>query len=170
MNLFVPAIPVTVWILVFWGITLAILLGGGYERVERLAMLKVGLFTDADISGGAAADQDAAVFLRGRRLPKGSNFECPARDFRRQSPSLELPGVGASELFMYPYWCVEKGYARFAGRREDTPEWDRRARGWIRVMRLDIIASMIIYTVATIAFYLLGAGNTSQYGQGSGGW
>jgi Mn2+/Fe2+ NRAMP family transporter len=59
---------------------------------------------------------------------------------------------------MYPYWCVEKGYARFAGRRDDSPEWDRRARGWIRVMRLDIIASMIIYTIATVAFYLLGAG------------
>jgi Mn2+/Fe2+ NRAMP family transporter len=45
MNLLIPSVPLTVWIFVFWGITLAILLGGGYERVERLAMLKVGLFT-----------------------------------------------------------------------------------------------------------------------------
>jgi hypothetical protein len=30
--------------------------------------------------------------------------------------------------------------------------------GWIGVMHLDILASMFIYTVATIAFYLLGAG------------
>ncbi|MFM8393976.1 MAG: Nramp family divalent metal transporter, partial [Acidobacteriota bacterium] len=45
MNLLLPSIPVTIWVLVFWGITLAILLGGGYERIERLAMLKVGLFT-----------------------------------------------------------------------------------------------------------------------------
>ena len=59
---------------------------------------------------------------------------------------------------MYPYWCVEKGYARFTGKRENSAQWNNRARGWIRVMHLDIIASMIIYTIATIAFYLLGAG------------
>jgi manganese transport protein len=45
MNLLLPSIPVRAWVLVFWGITLAILLGGGYERIERLAMIKVGLFT-----------------------------------------------------------------------------------------------------------------------------
>jgi amino acid transporter len=59
---------------------------------------------------------------------------------------------------MYPYWCVEKGYARFAGRRDGSANWQHRARGWVRVMHTDIVASMIIYTVATIAFYLLGAG------------
>jgi hypothetical protein len=59
---------------------------------------------------------------------------------------------------MYPYWCVEKGYARFTGKRDGSTQWNDRARGWIRVMHMDIIASMIIYTVATIAFYLLGAG------------
>ena len=69
-----------------------------------------------------------------------------------------ITGVGAAELFMYPYWCVEKGYARFVGRRENTPQWKSRALGWIRVMQVDIVASMIIYTVATLAFYLLGAG------------
>jgi manganese transport protein len=69
-----------------------------------------------------------------------------------------ITGVGASELFMYPYWCVEKGYAQFTGRRDGSAAWQRRARGWIRVMHLDIVASMIIYTAATVAFYLLGAG------------
>ena len=69
-----------------------------------------------------------------------------------------ITGVGAAELFMYPYWCVEKGYARFCGKRQSTRDWEQRARGWIRVMHLDIICSMVIYTVATLAFYLLGAG------------
>ncbi|NWG14117.1 MAG: Nramp family divalent metal transporter [Acidobacteria bacterium] len=59
---------------------------------------------------------------------------------------------------MYPYWCVEKGYARFAGLRESSSEWLSRARGWVRVMHVDILSSMIIYTIATVAFYLLGAG------------
>jgi len=59
---------------------------------------------------------------------------------------------------MYPYWCVEKGYARFTGARENSAQWNYRAHGWIRVMHIDIVVSMIIYTIATVAFYLLGAG------------
>ena len=41
---------------------------------------------------------------------------------------------------------------------EVTTAWQSRARGWIRVMNVDILASMIIYCVATAAFYMLGAG------------
>ena len=65
---------------------------------------------------------------------------------------------------MYPYWCVEKGYARFVGPREPDPAWAARARGWIRVMHLDIACSLVIYTLATVAFYLLGAGVLHRMG------
>src|SRR3546814_15067440 len=57
----------------------------------------------------------------------------------------------------YNYWCLEKGYARFTGPFRDTPEWQRRAKGWISVMHLDALFSMVIYTLVTAAFYLLGA-------------
>ncbi len=67
-----------------------------------------------------------------------------------------ITGVGASELFSYPYWCIEKGYARFAGPRGADADWERRAKGWLRVMRLDAWASMLVYTLATLAFYFLG--------------
>jgi Mn2+/Fe2+ NRAMP family transporter len=71
-------------------------------------------------------------------------------------------GVGANELISYPYWCLEKGYARFTGPRDDTPAWAERARGWLRVLRWDAWCSMIVYTFATIAFYLLGAAILSR--------
>ena len=45
MHLLVPAVPVAAWVVGAPGLTLALLLGGGYERVERLAMVKVALFT-----------------------------------------------------------------------------------------------------------------------------
>src|SRR4030095_1009242 len=45
MHLLVPTVPIKVWVLVFLALTLALLLGGGYARIERLAMIKVGLFT-----------------------------------------------------------------------------------------------------------------------------
>ena len=68
-----------------------------------------------------------------------------------------ITGVGATELLTYPYWCIEKGYARSTGPREPSKEWAARAKGWMRVMRVDAWVSMVIYTVATLAFYLLGA-------------
>jgi manganese transport protein len=157
MNLLVPAISINVWVLVFLGITLALLLGGGYERIERLAMIKVGLFTMLTFL--------AALLLI--RMPEyfswdefwnGFKFNMPGAGFSTAVAVFGITGVGASELFMYPYWCIEKGYARFTGSRDDSAKWHGRARGWIRVMHLDIIVSMVIYTIATVAFYLLGAG------------
>src|SRR5262245_50573817 len=45
MNLLLPILPVNGWVLVFLILTLFLLLGGGYERIERLALVKVGFFT-----------------------------------------------------------------------------------------------------------------------------
>ena len=45
MAILVPSVPVAAWIVVFVALTLALLLGGAYERMERLAMVKVALFT-----------------------------------------------------------------------------------------------------------------------------
>ena len=44
-----------------------------------------------------------------------------------------------------------------AGPRTEDEDWARRARGWTRVMQLDAWFSMVVFTVATVAFYLLGA-------------
>jgi manganese transport protein len=157
MNLIFPAVPIGVWVVILLGVTLALLLGGGYERIEKLAMVKVGLFT--------LLTAMAAVLLM--RMPQyfswsgmldGLKFRVPEQGLSTAVAVFGIVGVGASELVMYPYWCVEKGYARFAGRRDGSAEWQSRARGWVRVMHTDIFASMFIYTVATIAFYLLGAG------------
>lgn len=157
MNLLVPAVPVRAWILVFLVVTLALLLGGGYARIEGIAMVKVALFTMLTVL--------AALILI--RMPRffswtaaagGLQFHLPAAGLGMAVAVFGITGVGASELFMYPYWCVEKGYAQFTGPRDATGGWLRRARGWVRVMHFDITVSLIIYTAATIAFYLLGAG------------
>ena len=65
---------------------------------------------------------------------------------------------------LYPYWCLEKGYARHIGPRDDTLDWRRRMLGWLRVLHADAVLSMLIYTGATIAFYILGA--AVLHGQG----
>ena len=40
---------------------------------------------------------------------------------------------------------------------DESDEWARRARGWIRVLQWDAWGSMVIYTISTVAFFLLGA-------------
>jgi manganese transport protein len=81
----------------------------------------------------------------------------PAAAIAAAFSAFGITGVGASELYAYPYWCLEKGYARSTGPRCDDPAWAERARGWLRVMILDAWVSMVVFTVATVAFYILGA-------------
>jgi Mn2+/Fe2+ NRAMP family transporter len=157
LNTLMPSVAVSAWVLVLLAGTLWLLLGGGYERIEHLATLKVGLFTMLTLLCAMMLTANPEYFTM-QKLAEGFRFELPGGGLTTAVAVFGITGVGAAELFMYPYWCVEKGYARYTGVFDNTPEWKRRAHGWIKVMNTDIIASMIIYTIATVAFYLLGAG------------
>jgi Mn2+/Fe2+ NRAMP family transporter len=157
MNLLVPPVPVAAWVVAFAALTLALLLGGGYERVERFAVFKVSLFTLITVLAAFVLTRMPEYFSWPAVL-SGLVPALPEKGLATAVAVFGITGVGATELVMYPYWCVEKGYAQFVGRREETAAWRSRAHGWIRVMHADIGASMVIYTLATVAFYLLGAG------------
>ena len=159
LNTLMPAVAVNVWVLLILLLTLWILLGGGYERIERLATIKVCLFTLLTFLCALLLTRRPELFNAGDVVREGFSFRLPeGAGLLTAIAVFGITGVGASELCMYPYWCVEKGYARFTGKRDSSAAWRERALGWIRVMHFDIIASMVIYTVATVAFYLLGAG------------
>src|SRR5262249_27500839 len=157
MNQLVPAVSSNLWVLALLIITLVFLLGGGYRRIESLATIKVGLFTMLTFLCAPLLMRQPQYFSW-RHLLDGLEFRLPSTGLATAVAVFGITGVGATELFMYPYWCVEKGYARFTGKSDPSPEWQNRARGWICVMHFVIFSSMVIYTVATIAFYLLGAG------------
>jgi Mn2+/Fe2+ NRAMP family transporter len=157
MNILVPAVPVAAWVVAFLVLSLVLLLGGAYERVERLAMVKVALFTLLTVLAAVVLSRMPGHFSWAG-VASGLTLGLPSQGLATAIAVFGITGVGASELFMYPYWCVEKGYARFAGRRDGGPDWRRRAGGWIRVMHVDIACSLVVYTLATVAFYLLGAG------------
>jgi manganese transport protein len=163
MNLLVPAVPASLWALAFLALTLALVLGGGYERVERLALVKVALFTLLTVLAAVVLTRQGEHFSWAR-LGDGLRFHLPAAGLATALAVYGITGVGATELFMYPYWCVEKGYARFVGPNDGSAARLRRARGWIRLMHADIAASMVLYTLATVAFYLLGAGVLNPLG------
>ncbi len=158
-----PALSVNAWVGICLAITLAVLLGGGYARIERFAMVKVALFTMLTVFAAAVLlGRPGAVSIQD--LASGLSFTLPPAGIVTAIAVFGITGVGATELVMYPYWCVEKGYARFVGPYEPGAEWIARARGWIRVMHVDIVCSLVIYTMATVAFYLLGAGVLHRMG------
>jgi manganese transport protein len=160
MNQIVPAVSVNAWVAVFLVLTLLLLLGGGYDRIEKLSLIKVALFTVLTMCAAIVLLGQPQYFSIREALGglKPSLFGGKREGLATAVAVFGITGVGATELVMYPYWCIEKGYARCAGRPDGSAPWRERARGWISVMHLDILCSLVIYSVATVAFYLLGAG------------
>ena len=142
-------------------VTAVLLYAGRYRLIQAVSTVLVMAFTVMTIASVIALQQttwavSAAEFWSGLslRLPAdvpGINPVATAL------AAFGIIGLGSSELIMYPYWCLEKGYAKYAGPRDGSPGWADRARGWVRVLYTDAWLSMIVYTFATVAFYLLGA-------------
>ena len=164
MAQFIPGVSIDAWVVILTGVTLAVLLKGSYQRVEFLAVWMVVVFTLMTVFAAAVLTSNPAYFTWGR-MAEGLTFGLPEKGLTVAIAVFGITGVNAGELSAYPYWCVEKGYARFTGPREDSDAWRRRARGWIRVMHCDILVSMVVYTLATVAFYMLGAGVLHTLGQ-----
>jgi len=163
LHLVVPAVSVNVWVAVCLVITISVLLGGGYARIEKLALVKVGFFSLLTVlAAGVLFLRPGAISTAD--LASGLSFHLPVTGLATAIAVFGITGVGATELVQYPYWCVEKGYAKCVGPRDGSAAWVARARGWLRVMHLDITCSLVIYTLATVAFYLLGAGILSRSG------
>jgi len=143
-----------------------LLLSGGYRRIERVTTVLVAGVTLVTVICVAMLP-GAGYPLRIEDLQQAFSFGGAAfggAAIASAFGAFGITGVGASELYAYPYWCLEKGYARFAGPNNDDPAWADRARGWLRVMYLDAWVSMVVFTTATVAFYVLGA--TVLYRQG----
>jgi Mn2+/Fe2+ NRAMP family transporter len=156
-NLVFPAVPVNALVVFFTALTIALLLGGGYERIERFAALKAALFTLITFTCALLLLRRPEYFSWAK-VAEGFSFRLPGEGLATAVAVFGITGVGATELFVYPYWCVEKGYGRFTGPREENAEWRQRARGWIRVMHVDVFLALVLYTLVTLAFYMLGAG------------
>jgi manganese transport protein len=135
---------------------IGLLLLGGYRSIERITTVLVAGVTLITVLCVVALPATGYP-IGWVDLESGLSFALPQAGIAAAFGTFGITGVGASELYSYPYWCIEKGYARFTGRRESSDTWSNRARGWIRVMTLDAWVSMVIFTVATVAFYFLGA-------------
>lgn len=147
-----------IWVTIIGIFTACVLFFGRYRLIERFSVTLVVSFSLITMGNVIALQMTKDYALSADTLMKGLSFGFPdAPDAMLTAfATFGIIGVGAAELISYPYWCLEKGYARSAGPRDDSDSWLARAQGWFRVMKYDAFASMVIYTIATAAFYLMG--------------
>ena len=167
------ALPVptdeTAWAVITGVVTAGLLAIGRYRLIEWVSILLVGTFTLVTLLALALLQFDPVWAITSGDIVSGLIPTIPPAVGGR-SPlvtalaTIGIIGVGASELMVYPYWCLEKGYGAAVGPRDDSPAWAARARGWMKVMQLDAWGSMIVYTIVTICFYLLGAATLGRLG------
>lgn len=155
--------PAWLWALVFAFAAVGLLKSGQYALVERSTAVLVGLFTLLTMAA-AIVVQGTDAAITGADVVQGLTPSMPPDGLLTAFAVLGLTGVGASELIFYPYWCLEKGYAKHVGPDDGSEEWLGRARGWVRVMQLDAWIACAVYTVGTVAFYMLGAAVLNRRG------
>ena len=140
-------------------VAIFLLVWGKFSFIERFSVFLVAAFTLITIANLFALQSYDKWAVTMVELKRGLSFGFPEgnKPLITALATFGIIGVGASELLAYPYWCLEKGYGKYVGKRDGSENWTRRAKGWMRVMHWDSWGAMIVYTFCTIAFYLLGA-------------
>lgn len=136
---------------------IGILVTGSYRHLERIMLALVMGFTVITLfSSGVMQTTEFQMTLADLR--EGFSFQFPLAVAALAIAMYGYTGVNGGEIAAYTYWCVEKGYPRFIGADPTEAGWVSRAKGWIKVLQVDVWVTLIILTLATVPFYILGAG------------
>ena len=147
-----------IWCFLVTIVSIVLLVVGRYRLIQNFSTALVATFTLVTIINVVYLQSLPEWQVTWADFTSGMTFQIPeGKGLTVALAAFGIIGVGATELIQYPYWCQEKGYAKWTGPRDDSPEWAAGAEGWMKVLRWDAWCSMIVYTSATIAFYLLGA-------------
>ncbi len=156
LNIIFPQIGISIWAIIT-AIFVALLLFRGYYRfIEKLSLGMIAFFTLFTFTSLYFLNY-TAYSLSWDQVLSGLTFQLPKEAVAIAIGAFGITGVGGDEIIHYNYWCLEKGYAAYTGSSRDDDAWKERARGWIKTMQLDAILAMVVYTIVTAAFYLLGA-------------
>lgn len=138
---------------------------GYYLLIEKASLIMIGGFTLFTMASLIALQSTEMAITSGEFL-SGLVPSIPADKaiLLVAIGAFGITGVGGDEIMAYNYWLIEKGYAAFTGPKDDSDEWERRAKGWIRVMYWDASLAMVAYTTMTTMFYLLGAAILNRQG------
>ena len=151
-----PFLPIYIWAFIIAGLASSMIYKGYYKVVEKISLAMIAVFTLSTITALFVLRYTEFSFSWSD-IYEGLKFKFPPAIVAVAFGAFGITGVGADEIIAYNYWCIEKGYAAYTGPRNESEEWKARARGWINVMYIDAFLAMIIYTLVTAAFFLLGA-------------
>ena len=156
LKLLFPSVAFPLLVIASAVIAGALIFKGWYVLVEKFSLLMMTLFTALTLVCLFYVQYTPFAFTF-REVIAGMEFSLSGELMIIALGAFGITGVASDEIIAYTYWCIEKGYAAYTGPVEDTDAWRRRAKGWIKVMYLDAVAAMIVYTTVTATFYLLGA-------------
>ncbi len=144
-------------------VAMAILASGSYRHLEKTMMVLVIGFALVTIFC-AILMQFTEYRMSLDQLAEGFQFRFPLEYAALAIAMFGYTGVTSGEIAAYTYWCVEKGYPRYIGSDRSDPNWENRAKGWIKVLHADVWVTLFILTVATLPFFMLGAGVLNAQG------
>ncbi|MEM7697652.1 MAG: Nramp family divalent metal transporter [Verrucomicrobiota bacterium] len=166
-----PAIPVWAWVSLVAPLVALLVFRGKYQFIEKVSLGMIGFFALFTVACVVAL-QFTEFSISSGDLISGLTFwnGIPVAVIPIAIAAFGITGVGGDEIMVYNHWLLEKGYAARTGKNDGSEAWLRRARGWIRVMYWDAFLSMLVYTLMTVAFYLLGAAILHQQGLSPSGF
>lgn len=164
LNMLFPGIPISAWAIIVAASVGVLVYNGHYRLIEKFSLVMISAFTLLTLASLFAVQFTQYAFSWVSVI-KLQQFRLSPDLLPYAVGAFGITGVASDEIIAYNYWCLEKGYAAYTGPRDNSPGWKRRAEGWIQVMFLDATVAMIIYTVVTIVFYLLGAAILHQRGE-----
>jgi Mn2+/Fe2+ NRAMP family transporter len=162
------AVSIGIWHVVVIASSIALLYSNRYGLIERGAFALVTTFSVVTVLIAFGLPFTPFGYGLGDVLG-GLSLTIPAGALGAAIAMFGITGVGSDEITMYNYWCLEKGYARWTGPKDESEGWVRRAKGWIDVMYKDAILSLVIYTFSTLAFFIMGAAVLHPQGLVPGG-
>lgn len=136
-------------------LTAAILGTGSYQILEKLLLVMVSVFTVITVYCAIALQlSDAAVPVT--QIFAAQSFDLPIEHLALIVAVFSFTGVNIGESIFYSYFCIDKGYANHIGDTESR-QGKQRAKSWLKVMHTDVWITLILLTLVTVPFYILGA-------------
>jgi manganese transport protein len=156
LHMWFPAVSLPFFTILNAVIVSLLIFKGYYRFIQHFSVVLMGLFTVFTLFSLYFLQYTPFV-IHWSDIFEGLTLRFPPGTVAIAIGAFGLTGVAGDEIVAYHYWCLEKGYARYTGPKDGTEQWAIRAKGWIKVMNMDALVCMLIYTVVTISFYLLGA-------------
>ena len=154
-----PAVPPIAFAFLMVVLTIALLLRGSYAAVDIGSIIMVIAFTVFTVGCAVMVQSMPEWSLSLKDIADGLQFKLPPlnpdRSIATALAVFGMTGMAATDVIAYPYWLKAAGWADAVGP-AGSADRQLRMNGWLKLLRLNVVTGCVIYTIPTIALYLLG--------------